>query len=102
MDTNIPKSYTPTYFTRSEGTLWHRWPEDTTVSEEQLAAALQPDCLFGTVALRTSGIALSVHSLAWGDPIGTPRGGFARWDCINGWTCTLEEVAELTDGVKRV
>ena len=84
----------PTHYTNRDGGTWILWPKGSYVSEALLKKMQeeedrQPIMIYGD----------HIYSLAFHDPMENPRGGFARWDCINGWTTTIEEAEEKDTGV---
>lgn len=93
---------TPIRYTSHEGGAWRPW-EGGSIQEFELLlmtnsknAYPYKDPVFGfphPFRLTT------IHSLAFHDPIDKPMNSYARWDCINGWTTTLEEIEEMNKGV---
>lgn len=74
--------YYPTFYSDTEGGVWKRWPNRRPIQEEELVLdkALKHVVIDGIL----------VHSLAFEDPA-AGFWCFGRWDCINGWTLSIDE-----------
>ena len=78
----------PTHFTVHEGGKWHNWISGS-ITDEQLEEELEPP---NDMLHHVSFNNIMFHSLSF---ITDGAGGHsARWDCINGWTTTLEQAAK--------
>lgn len=90
------KPMQPTHYTIRDGSYWYNW-KGNPVTEDDLDISktvnrlidipYSDDCFY------------RVHSLAFSNPIDVPTHSFPRWDCINSWTTTFEEIEEINTGV---
>ncbi len=96
----IGELITPTHFTVFDGGKWEEWKGDPVSKIKLDNMSYEKVHKTKQVAIGYNNIYLQhLHSLAFSYSIGTPRGGFARWDCVNGWTTTLEDIETMNDGV---
>ena len=93
-------SYTPTHYTVNEGGTWRKLQE-CTVKEDELNELKGKANILNRVPVKlhmwAGVIILNIHSLAFHNPIDIPTGGFARWDCLNGWTTPIKDVEGETE-----
>lgn len=95
------KTYTPFAYTESEGGEWRELAGALEVTERQLSALCSAENVKSALVefpqyrlfaipspfVGQLYIFIRVHSFAFEDPKGKPTPyGFARWDCVNGWT----------------
>ena len=83
----------PTYYTTQEGGSWKIYGFLIYPSEDYL------HLVSTNKGNRFLWYGEFIHSLAFSDPINKPINSFPRWDCINGWTTTIEEVETINEGV---
>ena len=78
----------PWFYTRVEGGDWLIWPGGP-ISQRFLRKRSG-----STVECKVAGLAepVAVHSMAFETPM-SGQGNFGRWDCVNGWTCTIKQAA---------
>ncbi len=75
----------PTHYTSAEGTYWKTWPSEVPFSPDVLSLRSPTTVEVTPYDARTSPESLCVHSLAFGDGVGS-FDTYPRWDCVNGWT----------------
>jgi len=79
---DLARQRAPSYYTKSEGGSWIRWPDNIVFNPKWLCARSTWTVLMGEIR---------VHAICFGEP----AAGFdliARWDCINGQTNMPEEI----------
>jgi len=86
----------PTHYTSYEGGIWKLWPFNASIKAKALDEALEYCKITGESWFYLS--SMRIHSLAFIEynQRTNSMGNYARWDCINGWTTTLEEIEELS------
>ena len=98
--TNNNKKLLPTHYTQEEGGVWKVYRGQVITKKElKINHELCKDGFakfFLPVTRR--GKRSYIHSLAFANPLGAVRGAYARWDCLNGWTTTIEDVEEMDSG----
>lgn len=73
----------PKYYTRSDGGSFKQWSAGS-FDDKNLDARDPKDVEINDT---------KVHSFTFENPA-AGYGNFARWDCVNGWTTTVEEAKE--------
>ena len=82
----------PTHYTSYEGGIRKPWPINASIKVKALDGALEYCKITRESWFLLGG--MRIHSLAFVEPNQRTNtmGNYARWDCINGWTTTLEEM----------
>lgn len=101
--------FLPAFYTENQEGVFITWDTDLTININNLYTLSDEEILYSKSDLYilvnqpNSFITIKVHSILFA-PINLIHGyaskTFARWDCINGWTKTIEAANDLFSKIK--